>query len=141
MSLPQLLHLATASLQLDAWECSASRHIRGDTPTTSSCDLLGAPGWLNQQRGCLLRCGWSTLQLLERGSARRVGAKVDAWYEGGWWLAEVLPDAAEDGYVVVGDAAGNTRSVPLDELRTSLTWRDGRWSAVRTKGVVLGCAE
>ena len=80
-------------------------------------------------------------QLLERGTVRTSGTHVDAWYDGGWWAARVLPDAAEDGHVMVGDAADNMRSAAVQELRTSLMWRHGRWSAVRTKGVQPDCCK
>ena len=76
------------------------------------------------------------MQLPERGSARRPGAQVDHWSEGGWWQAAVLPDAAPEGHAVVANSLGTTFTVPLGDLRTSLTWSHGRWSVTTPRGVV-----
>ena len=78
--------------------------------------------------------------MVDRGSARRAAERLDAWIDGGWWAAEVLADAAEAGHVIVKDAMGNTRSAPLEDLRSPLLWQNGRWSVVRrvfrTKGAL-----
>ena len=73
------------------------------------------------------------MQMVNRGSARRAAEKIDAWYDGGWWATEVLADAAEAGHAVVGDATGNARSAPLQDLRSSLQWQNNTWSFVQTK--------
>ena len=76
----------------------------------------------------------SAAQVVGRGATRNVHAMVDFWFDGGWWEVEVIADKAESGQVVIRDPSRVVRAVPLRDLRASVTWLDGSWSAVTATG-------
>ncbi|XP_042028267.1 DUF724 domain-containing protein 3-like isoform X2 [Salvia splendens] len=57
----------------------------------------------------------------------RVGEKVDAFFDCGWWTGFIIKKVKMNEYIVLFEDMNSTKQLNRSELRPHLEWKDGKW--------------
>ncbi|XP_047938932.1 DUF724 domain-containing protein 9-like [Salvia hispanica] len=57
----------------------------------------------------------------------RVGEKVDAFFDCGWWTGFIIKKVKMNEYIVLFEDTDNAMLLNRSELRPHLEWKDGKW--------------
>ncbi|XP_047942645.1 DUF724 domain-containing protein 9-like [Salvia hispanica] len=64
--------------------------------------------------------------ILDEGEFR-VGEKVDAFFDSGWWTGFVVKKVGMNEYIVLFEHPDSTMNLNRSQLRPHLEWKDGKW--------------